>query len=62
MMSKNWEIHSLTFKKHRTFSEVCKDMIADTMMLYFMLRHTGYTRNTKINGSQCSCSWSLHDT
>jgi len=29
-------------KKHRTFSEVCKDMIADTMWLYFMLRHAGY--------------------
>jgi len=31
-------------------------MRADTMMLYFMLRHAGYTRNTKINESQSSCS------
>ena len=40
MMSKYWEIHPLTFTE--TFWEVCKDMIADTMRLYFMLRHAGY--------------------
>jgi len=27
--------------KHQTFSEVCEDMIADTVRLYFMLRHAG---------------------
>jgi len=30
-------------KKHRTFSEVCKDMIADTVRLHFRLKHVGYS-------------------
>jgi len=46
MMSKIEKSILPHLKKHRTFSEVYKDMIAITMMLYFMLRHTGYTRNT----------------
>jgi len=33
-------------KKHQTFSEVCEGMIAYTMRLYFMLRHTGCPRKS----------------
>ena len=33
MMSKNWEIHPSHSKKHWTFSEVCKDTIADNEVI-----------------------------
>ena len=39
-------------KQHRTFSEVCKDVIADTMRLYFMLRHSGLSRGKVL---ECVC-------
>jgi len=42
MMLKNEKFILSHSKEHRTSSEVCKDMIADTMRLYFMLRHAGY--------------------
>jgi len=42
MMSKIVKFILSHSKKHRTFTEVCKDVIADTMRLCFMLRHAGY--------------------
>jgi len=53
-------------KKHQTFSELCKDKIADTVRLHFMLRHAGYPEEKFYNvcfncGKSCEFSL-LEDT